>query len=78
MGYGYFASFRQMTSEQFSDVVETCLFGVVYTTRAALPVMRRHKSGHFFQVSSVGGRMAMPGTRPIMLQSGQSVASATR
>jgi len=63
-GYGYFAPFEQMTSEQFRDVVETCLFGVVNTTRAALPVMREQKSGHIFQVSSVGGRMAMPGNSP--------------
>jgi NAD(P)-dependent dehydrogenase (short-subunit alcohol dehydrogenase family) len=63
-GYGYFAPFEQMTSEQFRDVVETCLFGVVYTTRAAVPVMRKQKSGHIFQVSSVGGRMAIPGNSP--------------
>lgn len=63
-GYGFFAPFEQMTSEQFRDVVETCLFGVVYTTHAALPVMRRQKSGHIFQVSSIGGRMAMPGNSP--------------
>jgi len=63
-GYGYFAPFEQMTSEQFRDVVETCLFGVVYTTRAALPIMRGQKSGHIFQISSVGGRMAMPGNSP--------------
>ncbi len=63
-GYGYFAPFEQMTTEQFRDVVETCLFGVVYTTHAALPVMRRQKSGYIFQVSSIGGRMAMPGNSP--------------
>ena len=33
-GYGYIAPFEQMTSEQFRDVIETCLFGVVYTTHA--------------------------------------------
>jgi NAD(P)-dependent dehydrogenase (short-subunit alcohol dehydrogenase family) len=63
-GYGHFAPFEQMTSEEFRDVVETCLFGVVYTTRAAIPVMRKQKSGHIFQVSSVGGRIAMPGNSP--------------
>ncbi len=63
-GYGYMAPFEQMTSEAFRDVVETCLFGVVYTTRAAVPVMRKQKSGHIFQVSSIGGRMAMPGNSP--------------
>ncbi len=63
-GYGHFAPFEQMTSEEFRDVIETCLFGVVYTTRAAVPAMRKQKSGHIFQVSSIGGRMAMPGNSP--------------
>ncbi|RXH56114.1 SDR family NAD(P)-dependent oxidoreductase [Granulicella sibirica] len=63
-GYGYFAPFEQMTSEQFRDVVETCFFGVVYTTHAALPVMRKQKSGHIFQISSIGGRMARAGNSP--------------
>jgi NAD(P)-dependent dehydrogenase (short-subunit alcohol dehydrogenase family) len=63
-GYGSFAPFEQMSPEAFRDIVETCLFGVVYTTRAAIPVMRKQKSGHIFQVSSIGGRMAMPGNSP--------------
>ncbi len=63
-GYGLFAPFEQMTSEQFRGIIETCLFGVVYTTRAAVPVMRKQRSGHVFQVSSIGGRMAIPGNSP--------------
>ena len=63
-GYGHIAPFEQTTSEEFRDVIETCLFGVVYTTRAAVPVMRKQKSGHVFQVSSIGGRIAMPGNSP--------------
>ena len=38
--------------------------GVVYTTRAAVPVMRKQKSGHIFQVSSIGGRLAFAGNTP--------------
>jgi NAD(P)-dependent dehydrogenase (short-subunit alcohol dehydrogenase family) len=34
------------------------------TPRAALPVMRERKSGYIFQVSSVGGRHAVPGNTP--------------
>jgi len=60
-GYGQFTPFEQMSTEDFQAVVDTCFYGVVYTTRAALPVMRRQKSGHIFQVSSVGGRMAIAG-----------------
>jgi NAD(P)-dependent dehydrogenase (short-subunit alcohol dehydrogenase family) len=63
-GYGYFAPFEQMTPDQFRDVIETCLFGVVYTTRAAIPAMRKQRSGHIFHVSSVGGRLALPGNSP--------------
>src|SRR5712675_1860061 len=45
-------------------VVDRCFYGVVYTTRAAIPVMRKQKRGHIFQVSSVGGRLAVPGNTP--------------
>ncbi|MES2394242.1 MAG: SDR family NAD(P)-dependent oxidoreductase [Acidobacteriota bacterium] len=63
-GYGQFAPFEQMSAEDFQAVVETCFYGVVQTTRAAIPVMRKQKSGHIFQVSSIGGRMAIPGNTP--------------
>ncbi|GJG89388.1 short-chain dehydrogenase/reductase [Gemmatimonadetes bacterium T265] len=63
-GYQYNAPFEQITPEAFRDVIETCLFGVVYTTRAAVPVMRRQRRGHIFQVSSIGGRVTIPGNSP--------------
>jgi NAD(P)-dependent dehydrogenase (short-subunit alcohol dehydrogenase family) len=63
-GYGQFAPFEQMSAQDFRGIVDTCFFGVVYMTRAALPVMRRQRSGHIFQVSSVGGRLAVPGNTP--------------
>ncbi len=63
-GYGQFAPFEQISAEDFQAIVDTCFYGVVYTTRAAVPVMRKQKSGHIFQVSSVGGRHAVPGNTP--------------
>src|SRR5260370_15701772 len=54
-GYGQFAPFEQMSAEDFQAVVDTCFYGVVYTTRAAVPLVRQQKSGYIFQVSSVGG-----------------------
>jgi NAD(P)-dependent dehydrogenase (short-subunit alcohol dehydrogenase family) len=63
-GYGQFAPFEQMSAEDFQAVVDTCFYGVVYTTRAAIPQMRKQKSGHIFQVSSIGGRLAIAGNTP--------------
>jgi NAD(P)-dependent dehydrogenase (short-subunit alcohol dehydrogenase family) len=63
-GYGQFAPFEQMSADDFKAVVDTCFYGVVYTTRAAIPVMRKQKSGYIFQVSSVGGRLAIAGNTP--------------
>jgi NAD(P)-dependent dehydrogenase (short-subunit alcohol dehydrogenase family) len=63
-GYGQIAPFEQMRAEDFQAIVDTCFYGVVYTTRAAIPVMRKQKSGHIFQVSSVGGRLAIAGNTP--------------
>jgi NAD(P)-dependent dehydrogenase (short-subunit alcohol dehydrogenase family) len=63
-GYGQIAPFEQMSAKDFQAVVDTCFYGVVYTTRAAIPVMRRQKSGHIFQVSSIGGRLAIGGNTP--------------
>jgi NAD(P)-dependent dehydrogenase (short-subunit alcohol dehydrogenase family) len=59
--YSQCAPFEQMSAEDFKAVVDTCLYGVVYTTRAAIPLMRKQKSGYIFQVSSIGGRMAFAG-----------------
>ncbi len=63
-GYGQIAPFEQMSAADFQAVVDTCFWGVVYTTRAAVPVMHKQKSGHIFQVSSVGGRLAIAGNTP--------------
>ena len=61
-GYGDIAPFEQLSSERFKALVDTNFYGVVYVTRAALPTMRRQKSGYILQVSSVGGRLALPGS----------------
>lgn len=60
-GYGETRPFEEASSSDFRAVVETNLFGVVNLTRAALPVMRRQRSGHIIQISSVGGRFASAG-----------------
>jgi NAD(P)-dependent dehydrogenase (short-subunit alcohol dehydrogenase family) len=60
-GYGDIAPFEQMSPERFKAVVDTNFYGVVNVCRAAIPIMRKQKSGCIFQVSSVGGRITRPG-----------------
>ena len=61
-GYGDVAPFEQLSSERFKAVVDTNFYGVVNVTRAALPIMRKQRSGCILQVSSLGGRLALPGS----------------
>jgi len=58
-GYGDIAPFEQVSSERFKALVDTNFYGVVNTTRAAIPIMRKQRSGCILQVSSVGGRLAL-------------------
>ncbi|HWZ57407.1 MAG TPA: oxidoreductase [Gemmatimonadaceae bacterium] len=60
-GYANVAPIEDMTEEDFRAQIEANFFGVVNVTRAALPVMRRQRSGHIIQISSVGGRLGSPG-----------------
>jgi NAD(P)-dependent dehydrogenase (short-subunit alcohol dehydrogenase family) len=60
-GYGDFAPFEQLSSERFKALIDTNFYGVVYMTRAALPIMRKQKSGCILQISSVGGRLTRAG-----------------
>jgi NAD(P)-dependent dehydrogenase (short-subunit alcohol dehydrogenase family) len=40
--------------------METNLFGALWVTQAALPILRAQGSGHILQVSSIGGITAFP------------------
>jgi len=60
-GFGDFSPFEQLSSERFKAVIDTNFYGVVNVTRAALPIMRKQKSGTVLQISSVGGRITRPG-----------------
>src|SRR5579862_5619203 len=61
-GYGDIAPFEQLSPERFKALIDTNFYGVVFMTRAALPIMRKQRSGCILQISSVGGRLARPGS----------------
>jgi len=60
-GYGDTASIEDTTLESFEKQIATNFLGVVYVTKAVLPILREQRSGHIFQISSVGGRVGSPG-----------------
>jgi NAD(P)-dependent dehydrogenase (short-subunit alcohol dehydrogenase family) len=60
-GYANLAAVEDVTLEDFREQIDANLLGVVYVTKAALPVLRRQGAGHIIQVSSIGGRLATPG-----------------
>ncbi|KAJ5131818.1 Bcboa17 [Penicillium atrosanguineum] len=60
-GYANTAAIEDIDVEDFRAQVNANLMGVVYVSKAVLPILRAQKSGHIFQVSSIGGRIGAPG-----------------
>jgi NAD(P)-dependent dehydrogenase (short-subunit alcohol dehydrogenase family) len=60
-GYGLFGTIEEVSAEQARDQIETNVFGALWVTQAALPILREQGSGHIIQVSSIGGVTAFPG-----------------
>ena len=59
-GYGHFGMIEELTEADVRSQLETNLFGALWVTQAALPIMRAQGSGHIIQVSSLGGISAFP------------------
>jgi NAD(P)-dependent dehydrogenase (short-subunit alcohol dehydrogenase family) len=59
-GYGLFGAVEEVSEEEARAQIETNLFGALWVTQAALPIMREQSSGHILQVSSIGGIAAFP------------------
>jgi NAD(P)-dependent dehydrogenase (short-subunit alcohol dehydrogenase family) len=59
-GYGLFGTIEEVSEVEARAQLETNLFGALWVTQAALPIMRAQGSGHIIQVSSIGGVNAFP------------------
>jgi NAD(P)-dependent dehydrogenase (short-subunit alcohol dehydrogenase family) len=59
-GYGHFGMVEELSEDDIRGQLETNVFGALWVTQAALPIMRAQGSGHIIQVSSIGGITAFP------------------
>ena len=60
-GYGLNGAFEDLAMDEIKAQYETNVFGLIRTTQAVLPIMRRRKSGTIVNISSGAGRFGFPG-----------------
>ncbi len=59
-GTGFARSTEQASLEDIERIMDVNFMGVVRATKAVLPHMRRARSGHIINISSVGGLVGQP------------------
>ena len=59
-GYGLFGAIEETSEQEARDQFEANVFGLLWVTQAALPVMRAQGHGHIIQVSSILGIFTLP------------------
>ncbi|HEY9604876.1 MAG TPA: oxidoreductase [Allocoleopsis sp.] len=60
-GFGLLGAIEECSTEEVESVYHTNVFGLLNVTRAVLPSMRQHRSGHIINLSSIGGYRSYPG-----------------
>jgi len=69
-GYGLFGALEELADDDVRELFETNVFGAINVTRAALAQVRRQRSGHLVQMSS------LEGVAPML--AGESAYAATK
>jgi NAD(P)-dependent dehydrogenase (short-subunit alcohol dehydrogenase family) len=54
-GYSLLGHFEEMTTPEIERQLATNFYGVAHVMRAVLPVLRKQRSGHIINISSVAG-----------------------
>jgi NAD(P)-dependent dehydrogenase (short-subunit alcohol dehydrogenase family) len=60
-GYGLLGAIEEASDAETQKLFRTNVFGLLGVTRAVLPHMRRQRSAHIINLSSVGGYTGYPG-----------------
>ena len=59
-GYALAGPFEETSMEEVNAQLETNFFGTVRVMQAVIPIMREQRSGKIVNVTSMGGRIAIP------------------
>lgn len=59
-GYGLFGTIEEVAEKDVRDQFETNVFGSLWVSQAAIPIMRSQGKGHIIQVSSILGVYTVP------------------
>lgn len=59
-GYGLFGAIEEVKEQDIKDVFNANVFGTLWVTQAALPILRQQGHGHIIQLSSVLGVWSLP------------------
>jgi NAD(P)-dependent dehydrogenase (short-subunit alcohol dehydrogenase family) len=57
-GYGLLSAVEEATTEEVKKNYEVNVFGLLNVTKAVLPYLRKQRSGHIINISSIGGLSA--------------------
>lgn len=60
-GYGHEGVLEESSIDELRDQFEVNVFGAVAMMKAVLPFMRKRRRGHIINVTSMGGRITLPG-----------------
>lgn len=60
-GYGVIGAVEETSADAVRRLYETNVFGLLAVTRAVLPLLRKQRSGHVINLSSVGGYRSAAG-----------------
>ena len=61
-GYGQFGCLEDVTVDEFRNQFETNFFSIVRIIQEVAPIMRKQGSGIIVNISSLAGRMGLPGS----------------
>jgi short-subunit dehydrogenase len=59
-GYALVGALEETSMQEIEAQFETNFFGVIRVMQAVIPIMRKHKSGRIVNITSMGGRIAIP------------------